>query len=40
MCTAQKSSSSTDLRDVNTIPTEEKQQNVFQGIKIIYDPCY
>ena len=40
MCTTQKSFSSTDLRDFNAIPTKEKQQKVFQSLKIIYDPCY
>ena len=40
MCTTEKSFSSTDLRDVNAIPTKEKQQKVFQSLKIFYDPCY
>ena len=40
MCTTQKGFFSTDLRDVNVIPTKEKQQKVFQGLKVIYDPCY
>ena len=31
---------STDLRDVNAVPTKEKQQQVFQSLKVFYDQCY
>ena len=33
MCTTQRSSSSTDLHDVNAIPTKEKQQKEVQSLK-------
>ena len=39
MCITQKGFSSTDLRDVNAIPTKEKQQKIFRSLKVIYDPC-
>ena len=32
--------SSKDLRNVNAIPTKEKQQKVFQNLKLFYDPSY
>ena len=40
ICTPQKSFSLTDFRGVNAIPTKEKQQKVFQSLKVFYDSCY